>query len=65
MPDWDLEARYAYEAGASAMLLEVVCCLPAPELVAVRQWIEDLRAWAGGPPPVAPHLWPLASDNGG
>lgn len=65
MPDWDLEARHAYGAGASAMFLEVVCYLPAPELAAVEEWIEELRTWTVGPPPIAPHLWPAASDNDG
>ena len=51
------EARRAYLCGARAAADGLFFHMDGPEIRAMEQWLADLGAWTGGPPPPAPHEW--------
>lgn len=61
------EVRTAYWRGLADMLDEVAPLVTAPELVALRHWVEvDMKGWDGtDAPPLPPSRWHEASIIGG
>jgi len=57
----DSEIREAYRRGAIDAYEAACIHVPAPRRAAVDAWLNDLRDWNRGEPPVPPQRWSEAT----